>query len=213
MRILAFSDLHEEDAALEWLAGMSGGFDHVFACGDLAQSTLFAEDLLSLIPRCQVVPGNWDSRDVGDLLSKTPNWLHCRRKDLGEGLNAVGFGYSNPTPFGTFGELSEEDIHFQMSRLPIDERTLLLLHCPPYGFFDERRGAHAGSVSIRKVIEEKKPLAAFFGHIHEYSGTAMLGRTRLVKLPPANGFAACSLSITDKKTSVEILSKGAGGMI
>jgi Icc-related predicted phosphoesterase len=100
-----------------------------------------------------------------------------------------------------------------MRRLPIDENTLLLLHCPPYGFFDERKGAHVGSVSIRRVIEEKRPLAAFFGHIHEYRGTSMLGKTALIKLPPANGSAACSFSITDKKTSMEILSQGAGGTI
>jgi hypothetical protein len=211
MKILAFSDIHEEDAALVWLRSIAADFDFVFACGDIAHSTLFAEDLLAAIPNCLLVPGNWDNREVNDFLSKSTGWLHGRRRELGEGLNAVGFGYSNPTPFGTYGELSEEDIYFQMKKLPIDQDTLLLLHCPPKGFFDERKGSHVGSESIRKIIEEKKPLAAFFGHIHEYRGTAMLGGTTLVKLPPANLMAACSFSISDKKTTVEILSPGTGG--
>ncbi|HSB47346.1 MAG TPA: metallophosphoesterase family protein [Candidatus Bilamarchaeum sp.] len=212
MRILAFSDLHEEDAALEWLAPLAKDYDCVFACGDIARSTLFAGSLLAAIPGCFVVPGNWDSEAVGDFFAKTPNWLHGKRRELPDGLNAVGFGYSNPTPFGTYGELSEAEIYDRMIQLPIDGSTLLLLHCPPSGFFDERKGRHVGSVSIRKVIEEKKPLAAFFGHIHEYSGTAALGPSALIKLPPANEMRACSVSISDKKTSVKILHPGTGGI-
>jgi hypothetical protein len=165
-----------------------------------------------VIPNCLIVPGNWDSEAVNIFLSKKPNWLHGKRLEIGGGLNAVGFGYSNPTPFGTFGELSEQDIYLGMKGLPIDSNTLLLLHCPPKGFFDDRKGMHVGSESIRRIIEERQPLAAFFGHIHEYHGVARLGKTTLVKLPLANLLEACSVSISDKKTDVEIISPGTGGI-
>lgn len=205
MRILAFADLHEEEAALESLSRLAPSYDAVFACGDISQSDYFAESFLSALPRSLVIPGNWDSERAGGLLSRTTNWLHMRRVPLGDGLNAVGFGYSNPTPFGTFGELGEDEIYEGMSRLPIDGDSLLLLHCPPLGFFDAARGRSAGSTSILRVIQEKQPLAAFCGHIHEHSGTAMIGRTTLVKLPPAEGMRACSVSATNKRITAEFI--------
>ncbi len=206
MRILAFSDLHEEEAALESLSRLAPSYDAVFACGDISQSDYFAESFLKALPGSLIVPGNWDSERAGGLLSKTPNWLHGRRVELKGGLNAVGFGFSNRTPFGTFGELSEGEISEGMSRLPIDGNSLLLLHCPPLGYFDSARGGNAGSPSILRVIEEKQPLAAFCGHIHEHHGTAMIGRTTLVKLPPAEGMRACSVSATNKRITAEFIS-------
>ena len=154
-----------------------------------------------------MVPGNWDSKLVNELASKKPQWLHGKRVELEDGLNAVGFGYSPPTPFFTYGELSEEEIYLQMSKLDIDENTLLLMHCPPKGHFDNVHMVRKiGSESILKIIEGKKPFAAFFGHVHEHVGTEKLGPTRLIKLPPANSMRACSLTINDKRISAEFIS-------
>ncbi|MEW6748241.1 MAG: metallophosphoesterase family protein [Candidatus Micrarchaeota archaeon] len=207
MRILAFSDLHEEEAALESLKAIAPDYDHVFICGDFAKTNSFAEDVLDAFPDSLIIPGNWDSKLVNDIASKRPQWLHGKRVELEGGLNAVGFGYSPPTPFFTYGELSEEEIYAQMSKLPIDRNTLLLLHCPPKGHFDKvHMVRHIGSGSMLRIIQEKQPLAALFGHVHEHAGTSRLGNTKLIKLPPANSMRACSLSIKDKSISTEFIS-------
>jgi Icc-related predicted phosphoesterase len=206
MRVLAFSDIHEEDAALESLVRLAPSYDHVFICGDIAHSVSFAESVLKAFSNALIVPGNWDNERVNKALSASGQWLHERRVELGDGLNAVGFGYSPPTPFGTYGELGENEIYSRMSRLPIDGDTLLLLHCPPKGHMDEGMlGRHIGSESILRIINEKKPLAAFFGHAHERAGVEALGGTTLVKLPPANHMRACSLDIRNKKIDVEFI--------
>ncbi|MEW6036364.1 MAG: metallophosphoesterase [Candidatus Micrarchaeota archaeon] len=206
MRILAFSDIHGEEAALESLRSISPSYDHVFICGDISQSGVFAEAVLEAFPKSFIVPGNWDNWRVNEILSKQPQWLHEKRAGLGDGLNAVGFGYSNPTPFFTFGELGEDEIYSRMSKLPIDGNTLLLLHCPPKGHFDNVHVVrHIGSESILRVISEKKPLAALFGHVHEHFGTSKLGTTELIKLPPAQDMLACSITIKDKKITTEFI--------
>ncbi len=206
MKILAFSDLHDEEAALESLASLAPSYDYVFACGDLSQSVSFAERILAALPNGLFIPGNWDSERVGKRLSSSPLWLHGRRVGLQDGLNAVGFGYSNPTPFGTFGEIGEEEIYSGMSGLAIDALTLLLMHCPPRGHFDSVGGRQVGSSSIARVIEEKQPLAAFCGHIHEHHGVERIGRTTLVKLPPAEEMRACSLSVKNKRITADFIS-------
>ena len=207
MRILAFSDIHGEEAALEGLRRIAKDYDHVFICGDISHSNDFAEDVLKAFPKALIVPGNWDNERVNKLLSSKPQWVHEKRVELEDGLNAVGFGYSPPTPFGTYGELSEQEIYSRMSKLQIDSNTLLVLHCPPKGHFDQvHLVRHIGSESILKIIEQKKPLAAFFGHAHELIGTELLGPTTLVKLPPANSMRAASLEIRDKRISAEFIS-------
>jgi len=206
MRILAFSDLHGDEAAFESLKSLADGYDHVFGCGDFSHSASFAEEVMDL-PNCFYIPGNWDDARVSELLSSGPRSVHGKRVELGEGLNAVGFGYGTPSPFGTYGERTEAEFLSSLSGLPIDADTLLLLHCPPKGYFDEVRGGlHAGSESILEVINAKKPLAAFFGHIHEHSGVQALGPTTLVKLPPANEMRACSVEIRGRKLSAEFIS-------
>lgn len=205
MKILAFSDLHHDEAALESLALLAKKHDYVFICGDISQTEIFADDVLKKFPNGFLVPGNWDSEHVNTLFSAAPQWVHNKRVEL-NGLNVVGFGYSTPTPFGTFGELSEEEIYSSMSKLKIDKNTLLLLHSPPKGHFDEAFLRHIGSASILKIIQEKTPLAAFFGHAHEHEGTELFGQTTLVKLPPANSMRACSILIKNKRISTEFIS-------
>lgn len=207
MKLLAFSDLHEEEAALESLKRMARGYDRVLICGDISRSVSFAEDVLKAFPKALIIPGNWDSEQVNRMLESSPQWMHGRRVKLADGINIAGFGYSAPTPFGTFGELSEQDIYAGMAKLELDSSTLLMLHSPPKGHFDEGMlGRHIGSESVLRMIKERKPLAAFFGHAHEHEGVSKLGPTTLVKLPAANGMRACSVSAKGKKLDVEFIS-------
>ena len=206
MRFLAVSDIHEEEAALESIAALSASYDHVFVCGDIARSVSFAEDLMK-IPNAFIVPGNWDNEQVGQVLSKSSQSVHERRVEIGDGLNVVGFGYSPPSPFFTYGELSEEEIYSRMKKLKIDGNTLLLTHAPPKGHLDTgSMGRHIGSESILKIILERKPLAAFFGHAHEALGIEELDGTTLVKIPPANSMRACAVTEKRKRINAEYIS-------
>ncbi len=206
MRILAFSDIHDEEIALEKLKKFydSNEFDHVFISGDITNhSVSFAEDILEKFPNCYLVPGNNEPLAVMEFLKSKKNFIHEKRVELDDKLNLVGFGYSNITPFNTPNEYSEGEIYTRFGRLKIDEDTILLIHCPPYGFFDEVRGKHIGSTSIKQIIEEKRPLTVLCGHVHEHQGTTMLGNTKIIKLPAALARKACEITITNKNTYVE----------
>src|SRR5208283_3571475 len=148
MRFLAVSDIHEEEAALESIAALSSSYDHVFVCGDISRSVSFAEDLMR-IPNAFIVPGD-------RALSKSAHYVQEKRVEIGDSLNVVGFGYSPPSPFFTYGELSEEEIYSRMKKLKIDSNTLLLTHAPPKGHLDTGSlGRHIGSESILRIIQER----------------------------------------------------------
>lgn len=207
MKLLVFSDLHQDELAFEKLKTLAREqtFDYVLSCGDNSPNISFLENLIDSFPRFFLIPGNWEGEKANKFLQEHRNCINEKRIDLEEGLNLVGFGHSNITPFGTYGELSEDEIRKRLAKLDIDNNTLFLLHVPPRGHFDAVKGEHTGSPSVLKIIEEKKPLVAFFGHIHEQSGTEKFGPTTLVKIPAANSYRAAVVEIKNKKVSVEFI--------
>jgi len=208
MKFLVFSDLHQEEAALEKLRGAADGFDYVLSCGDNSRSVSFLEEVIGSFPRFYFIPGNWEGEKENEFIAGNKNSVNERRVELEDGLNLVGFGYSNITPFGTYGELSEEEIYERMNKLEIDNNTVLLLHCPPKGHFDSARGKHAGSSSVLRIIEEKKPLVVFFGHIHEEEGMGRIEGTNIIKVPAANRFRACAVEIENKRITSKFIDLG-----
>jgi hypothetical protein len=206
--LLIVSDIHGEEEALFRIRKrmMSGAFDFLLVCGDISRSVTFVEELVAgLVGKVFLVPGNWDPEPVNKFILGSDSCIHGKKVALSDKIALVGFGFSNITPFGTFGELSEDEIYRRMSKLQIDEKTILLMHCPPRGFFDEVKGKHIGSESIRKIIEEKKPLIAFFGHAHDYEGKEKYKDTMLIKVPPANKMRGCAVRIEGEKINIEFV--------
>ncbi|GAB6946005.1 metallophosphoesterase [Vulcanisaeta sp. JCM 16161] len=81
-------------------------------------------------------------------------------------------------------------------------RLILVSHYPPYGTNVDKAwsGAHIGSRSIRKLVEDVKPLAILCGHVHESRGIDRLGNTVIVNPGPLfNGYYAI-VSINDDGT-------------
>ncbi len=208
LSLLVVSDIHEEEEALFRIRKRmaSGAFDFLLVCGDIGKSVTFVEELLTgLVGRIFLVPGNWDPEPVNKFILGSDSCVHEKRVSLTDGIGLVGFGYSNITPFDTFGELSEEEIYQRMSKLPLDGKTILLMHCPPKGFFDKVKEKHIGSESIIKIIEEKKPLIAFFGHAHDHQGKEKHGSTMLIKVPPAIKMRGCTVRIEGEKIGIEFV--------
>jgi len=206
VKLLVFSDLHEESQALEKLRAFAEREkpDIVLSCGDMARSVSFAEETMGSFKNFYFVPGNWDSKAANDYYSKLKGYIHKKRVEVG-GLNIVGFGFSPITPFHTFGEKNEEEIEKEMAQLAIDKDTLLLLHAPPNGFFDNVGKEHVGSRAIRRIVEKKSPFMVLFGHVHETIGFCKRGNTFFVKVPPAQRHKCALVSINNKNPSVEFI--------
>ena len=158
-----------------------------------------------------LIPGNDDPIDVingvnsrqwGSIIPFDENIVNLNSHIL------VGFGYSNITPWNTHRELSEEEMYERLSRLmnKLDNseysKTILVVHAPPYGtVIDQapmltsdlrvvRRGGevvltHVGSTSVKRIIEEYKPLMGLHGHIHESGGVDAI-KVNGVKIPIFN---------------------------
>jgi uncharacterized protein len=184
MRLLIFSDIHADHTALAKLLDTDA--DLYFAAGDLVNWGRGLDRVGPILARradrMYVFPGNHESdADIARLCADFG--LHNFHGGTLEtdSYKIAGLGYSNPTPFDTPGEYSEEELAERLSRFASLSPLILICHCPPRDTpLDRvRQGVHAGSSAVREFIEAHQPDYFFCGHIHEAAGAAVeLGRTR-----------------------------------
>ena len=184
MRLLLFSDIHNDWNALERLLDIEA--DLYISAGDQVSWAKglerCGEILQSRGDRVYVLPGNHESAaDIAGMCARFGlHDFHGQRLQLGR-WHIAGLGYSNPTPFDTPGEYTETELAERLGRFSGLDPLVLVCHAPPYGTaLDQiRPGVHAGSKSVRHFIETDQPEYFFCGHIHEAEGVAMeMGNTR-----------------------------------
>lgn len=184
MQILIFSDIHRDAAALSRLMDIEA--DLYVAAGDLCT---FAQGLDALAPilarhaeKMWILPGNHEhSIQIDKFCSKYGFQALHRKSFLAGGVRVAGLGHSNPTPFNTPGEDSEETIATNLQAFAGLSPLVLICHCPPLNTpLDEAApGQHFGSRAVREFIDVQQPLWFVCGHIHEAAGReVMLGKTR-----------------------------------
>ena len=147
--------------------------------------------------RIFVSPGNDDEMEVDDVVRR------AEVVELGEGrvidfdgFTMISTGWSNPTPWNTHREESEEKLAERIaamaSHVSDPSRAIFNLHCPPYkSGLDEAPAIDAdlkllhggralrpvGSTAVREAIEKHQPLISLHGHIHESKGAVKIGKT------------------------------------
>lgn len=188
MTALIFSDIHSDLKALQRLAATPA--DHYFCAGDLVSWArgldACGEILRPLGERVHVIPGNHESAaQIAAFCTRFGlDDFHGKTMELG-GCHFGGLGYSNPTPFDTPGEYSEEELAERLTPFGGLEPLVMICHAPPFqtALDQIRPGLHAGSRAVRAFIEERQPRYLFCGHIHEAEGASIrLGGTQAVNV-------------------------------
>jgi Icc-related predicted phosphoesterase len=130
--------------------------------------------------------------------------------DLGE-FSLASLGWSNPTPWHTNRECSEEELTARLAAMvegADPSRTLFNIHVPPFDSgldlaprLDENlriklEGGEpdlvpVGSTAVASAIAAFQPIASLHGHIHEGRGTTTIGRTLVVN--PGSEYEQSSL--------------------
>ncbi len=186
--------LHQLDQDAEVRADT---FRQVMLDGVERWMNLASEKLSGSGVRCFVSPGNDDEFEVDDVVRKSDfvELGEGRMIDI-DGFTMISSGWSNPTPWNTHREESEEKlaerIDAMAKQVPDMSKAIFNLHCPPYrSGLDEAPAIDAdlkllhggralrpvGSKAVRDAIDRYQPLLSLHGHIHESKGAVKLGST------------------------------------
>ena len=188
MKLLVFSDIHNDRQALERLVAMDA--DYYIGAGDLVSWARGLDAMAAILKprgeRVWLLPGNHESdNDIASLCGRFGfRAFHGRSEPIG-GVNVAGLGYSSPTPFNTPGEYTEQQIAAKLQAFDSLQPLVLICHAPPKSTPLDciRPGVHAGSESVRRFIEQHQPRYFFCGHVHEAEGVEVsLGATRAVNV-------------------------------
>ena len=186
-KILAASDFHGDNVATKRLAekAKKENVDLVILAGDIT-GTIETKNLLKPFKdndqNVVFVPGNWDSSETADFLSKL------------YGIKNVGEHYVIYKNVGIFGigspdwqmSLDEKETFKKLKKdfekIKDLEKKIMVSHIHAAGSKAEFSGIK-GSKGIRKAIEQFQPDLFLSGHIHEAEGlTEKIGKTKLVNL-------------------------------
>ena len=190
MKILAFSDVHTDLEAAARLVEAARDADVVVCAGDLAsvhdglEPTV--EGLAAIDAPTVLVPGN-NETDAA-LREACSGWgaatvLHGEAAEI-DGRSFFGLGAGVPvTPWDWSFDLTEDEAAAMLSGCPRD--AVLVVHSPPKGHVDLSGGTHLGSEAVLGAIEDRRPILALCGHIHDSWGEeATIGPTRVINLGP-----------------------------
>ncbi len=145
-----------------------------------------------------MAPGNDDWFVIDDMIDNAKLVHPCDKRVVEiDHHEMITSSASNPTPWQTPREMSEEDLEKHLRELCVQiknqDTAIYNFHVPPYGYsldlcpkLDENltmaadEKIHAGSLGAKAVIEQYQPLLGLHGHIHESRGAQKAGRTLLI---------------------------------
>jgi len=144
--------------------------------------------------------GNDDLTEIKPIIHESSYVIDPEDKivDVDGKHELLSLGWSNPTPWNTPRECSEEElwnkIESRASQVKNMKRCIFNIHVPPIDTLisecmkldkdlkpimvgSEPEMTSGGSSSVSKAIEKYQPLLGLFGHIHESRGNIKIGRT------------------------------------
>jgi len=186
-KILAASDIHGDTDSVKKLAEKAekNNVDLVVLAGDLT-GIIETKDLIKPFKdrkqRVVFVPGNWDSSETAEVLSKL-----YKIKDIGKHYvkyDDVGiFGIGSPDwqldldNDKTFNKLKKD-----FDKIKDLEKKIMVSHIHAAGTKAEFSGIE-GSEGLRRAIKEFQPDLFISGHIHEAEGLQeKIGKTKVVSV-------------------------------
>ena len=187
---LVLSDIHGELDFLDKLDDEFKNSDAVLFAGDFAKfnhTETGLPVLKSLIQKHDsvfAVIGNCDEPEFLQELEKHDISVQNTMVYF-DGFALAGSGGTIKFTGMTPNERSDEELLSDLNLAQHDtdfSNMILILHHPPFETECDKltNGAHVGSKLFRTFIEEKQPLLAVCGHIHESSGVSKIEKTTII---------------------------------
>ena len=198
-----------EPAQLRASGGVEDLFERLMRERLRAWMALADERLAGSGVRCYIMGGNDDPPEVLTVLRESTSVVDPDERvvRLDDHSEMISLGWSNPTPWHTPRECSEDELGQRIDALMAEvsqpETSVMNLHVPPYasGLDDapeldaslkvqtslgQTRFKPVGSTAVRAAIERYQPLLGLHGHVHEAHAISKIGRT--VCINPGSDF-------------------------
>lgn len=186
MKILAAGDIHGDSKLALKLAekAYKEKVDLVILTGDimgLIETKNLIKPFTDRKEKVVFVPGNWDSEDTAEVLSKLYGIKNLDNYYIKH--NNVGiFGLGNPGQLSLNEKEAFDKLKRNFEKVKNLEKKIMVTHLHAAGTNSELSG-FPGSKGIRKAIDKFQPDLFISGHIHELEGIEdKIGKTRVINV-------------------------------
>lgn len=192
MKILAFTDYHENETCINEIKKKAEQADILICCGDFTIGGGEIEKQLLILNKIGkpvlLIPGNHEEDEpLEEYCEELENITYIDRRAIEiDGLNIFGYGGGG---FNTRDKELEKILPELKKHLK--EPSIIITHAPPYGTKLDNLPyfGHVGNKSITKLIKEIKPKILLCGHLHEFFGKKQkIGNTLVINPGPVGSF-------------------------
>jgi len=186
LRILAAGDIHGDSKLALELAKKAERekVDLVILTGDivgLIETQNLIKPFIDRKEKVFFVPGNWDSPETAEFLSKLYGIKNLEQYHARYGNIGI-FGFGNPGTLSVNEKEAFETLRKNFNKVKDLEKKIMVTHMHAAGTISELSG-FPGSSGIRKAIEKFQPDIFISGHIHELEGMEeKIGKTRVINV-------------------------------
>lgn len=187
MKILAFTDVHENLAAFKEIEKKAGKADILVCAGDLTIFETHIEPMMKRLGGIKkpvlMIPGNHETPSV----LKKYCGFYKNTIDIHKRLYASGEYHFLGWGGGGFAQVEEE---FEKATKQADiknKKVILVTHAPPYNTkLDIVGKEHCGNKSILRYLRNNKNIVLHIcGHFHEHAGQRdRINSTRIINPGP-----------------------------
>ncbi len=204
MRIYAVADIHGSQYRLNLVSQQIRDCnpDLVVVCGDITQfgpSEVATQFLNQLPVGTLAIPGNCDPVDTPQAIERsTAVNLHGKLIKK-QGVTFVGLGGDAAIIRVDFPVMVGSGMQYVKDC--VKSTTVLVTHVPPYRTCDRVFiGRHAGSKSLRELVDMTHPRLVLSGHIHEDPGYMIVNDTVVVNCSIGKRSAGAVIELGDSIT-------------
>lgn len=211
LKLLVTADFHGYRKAFEKTCqkAKETQAEALLVCGDIThfESAQTGKELLSMFSAPQVpvlyILGNTDLPELASIKVEGADHIHATCRNIGD-YSFIGVSALHPT-----FEVPEEKIRKWLENgaggCSQSEHLIVVSHVPPIATKVDVAyvGGHAGSLSLRQFVSERKPIAVFCGHIHEGRGIDYIEDTVVVN-PGAARSGYYALATLNGRIDVEL---------
>ena len=167
---------------------------------------LAEERLKDAKTRCIICPGNDDHLEIDEIIKASSRIEYGEGRILQlDGHELLSCGWTNPTPWDTPRECSEDELAERLEvlgrQLENPRKAIFNLHAPPYNSGLDNAPeltenlqmlasgvmTAVGSTAVRDFIMKYQPLLSLHGHIHESKSECKIGKTTSINPGSAYG--------------------------
>lgn len=203
MRILAFTDVHANEAVLDVLKQRAKEADLIICAGDVALYGSGLEESLAEMDSwgkpIMLIHGNEPHEDeevFSQLIPRHKNIQFIHGKEIAVGdISLVGWGGGG---FAT----SDPELEAFAKHLAPKPGRVFVMHGPPQKTaLDKLEGmGHVGCSTRRAVLEKLQPFLALCGHLHENFGKSdRIGNCLVLNPGPIGKYIEVNAKKTDAK--------------